>query len=159
MEYAHARSGISQLDDKTEVVANSPAMRMRNLNIESVDAVLWSLVQGTRHLRCFDIRDKIYALLGVATKGHESVEPDYSLPVPSLLNKLLHEIWSDSPPETLEEAAEGCAKVEDVFGVKRGTMFIMQGPSVLRLYALVDGFLWALEGTDASSRVLEHFLF
>jgi ankyrin repeat protein len=127
MEYAHARSGISQLDDKTEVVANSPAMRMRNLNIESVDAVLWSLVQGTRHLRCFDIRDKIYALLGVATKGHESVEPDYSLPVPSLLNKLLHEIWSDSPPETLEEAAEGCAKVEDVFGVKRGTMFIMQG--------------------------------
>jgi ankyrin repeat protein len=127
MEYAHARSGISQLDDNTEAVASSPAMRMRNLNIESVDTVLWSLVQGTRHLRCFDIRDKIYALLGVATKGHESIEPDYSLPVPSLLNKLLHEIWSDSPPGTLEEAAQGCAKIEDVFGVKRGTIFIMQG--------------------------------
>ena len=127
MEYAHARSGISQLDDNTEVVANSPAMRMRNLNIDSVDTVLWSLVQGTRHLRCFDIRDKIYALLGVATKGHESIEPDYSMPLPSLLNRLLHEIWSDSPPETFEEAAEGCAKIEDVFGVKRGTMFIMQG--------------------------------
>ncbi|KAM0694505.1 hypothetical protein Q7P36_004861 [Cladosporium allicinum] len=127
MEYAHARSGISQLDDNTEVVANSPAMRMRNLNIDSVDTVLWSLVQGTRHLRCFDIRDKIYALLGVATKGHESIEPDYSMPLPSLLNRLLHEIWSDSPPETFEEAAEGCAKIEDGFGVKRGTMFIMQG--------------------------------
>ena len=127
MEYAHARSGTSQLDDNTEVVATSPAMRMTNLNIESVDTVLWSLVQETTHLRCFDIRDKIYALLGVATRGHESIEPDYSMPVPSLLNILLHEIWSDLPPENLEEAAEGCAKIEDVFGVKRGTIFIMQG--------------------------------
>jgi ankyrin repeat protein len=127
MEHAHARSGISQLDDNTEAVANSPAMRMRNLNIESVDTKLWSLVQGTIHLRCFDIRDKIYALLGVATKGHEGIEPDYSMPVPSLLNSLLHEIWLDSPPESLEEAAEGCAKIEKVFGFERGTMFIMQG--------------------------------
>jgi ankyrin repeat protein len=127
MEYAHARSGISQLDDNTEVVAKSPAMRMMNLKIEPVDTVLWSLVQGTRHLRCFDTRDKIYALLGVATKGHESIEPDYSMPVPSLLNRLLQEIWSDSPPETFEKAAEWCAKVEDVFGLERGTIFSMQG--------------------------------
>jgi ankyrin repeat protein len=127
MEHAHARSGISQLDDNTEAVANSPAMRMRNLNIESVDTELWSLIQETRYLRCLDIRDKIYALLGVATKGHESIEPDYSVPIPSLLNQLLHEIWSDSPPESLEEAAEGCFKIEKVFRVERGTMFIMQG--------------------------------
>jgi ankyrin repeat protein len=127
MEYAHARSGTSQLDDNTEAVAKSPAMRMMNLNIESVDTVLWSLVQGTRHLRCFDARDKIYALLGVATKGHESIEPDYSMPVPSLLNRLLHEIWSESPPETFEEAAEWCAKIENVFGLKSGTIFSMQG--------------------------------
>ena len=127
MEHALAKSGISRLDDNIEVVANSPAMRMRNLNLESVDTVLWSLVQETRHLRCFDIRDKIYALLGVATKGHESIEPDYSIPIPSLVNRLLHEIWSDSPPETLKGAAEWCANIEDVLGVERGTAFIIQG--------------------------------
>jgi ankyrin repeat protein len=127
MEHAHAISGISQLDDDTEAVANSPAMRMIRLSLESVNTVLWNLVKETGYLRCFDIRDKIYALLGVATNGHGSIEPDYSVPMPSLLNKLLHEIWSDSPPESLEEAADGCAKIEDVFGVERGTMFIMQG--------------------------------
>jgi ankyrin repeat protein len=127
MEHAYAISGISQLDDNTEAVANSPAMRMMRLSLEPVNTVLWNLVKETGYLRCFDIRDKIYALLGVATDGHGSIEPDYSVPVPSLLNKLLREIWSDSPPESLEEATDGCAKIEDVFGVERGTMFIMQG--------------------------------
>jgi len=127
MEHAHTKSGISQLDDNTEVIANSPAMRMRDLNLESVNTVLWSLIQETRHLRCFDIRDKIYALLGVATKGHGSIEPDYSVPIPTLLNKLLHEIWEEKPPTDIEDAAKMCDKIADVFGVARRTVFIMDG--------------------------------
>jgi ankyrin repeat protein len=127
LQYAHARSGIPQLDDNTEAVMNSPAMRIMNLNLKSVDTALWSLIQETTHLRCFDLKDKIYALLGVATKGHGTIEPDYTIGMPTLPNKLLREIRSESPPETLEEAVEGCAKIEDVLGVERGTMFIIQG--------------------------------
>lgn len=127
MQLAHTESSISQPNDNTEVVVKSPAMRMIRLNLKSVDTMLWTLVQETRHLRCSDTKDKIYALLGVAAKGHESIEPDYSMPVPTLLNRLLHEIWSDSPPKTLEEAAKLCAKIEDVLGVEQGTVFTLQG--------------------------------
>jgi hypothetical protein len=127
MEFANSRSGIAQLDDNTEVVASSPAMRMVKLNLKSVDTALWSLIQETKHLRCFDARDKVYALLGVATKGHTSMEPDYSLPLPSLLNRLLREIWRDSPPKNFDKAVDMCAKVEDAFGAERGTIFIMKG--------------------------------
>jgi hypothetical protein len=127
MKHAHAISGISQLGDNTEAVANSPAMRMMNLSLKFVNTMLWSLLQRTTHLRCFDARDKLYALLGVATKGHESIEPDYTIEMPTLLNKLLSEIWTVVPPSSFEQARDGCTKIEDVFGVERGTILIMKG--------------------------------
>lgn len=127
LQYADARSGTSRGDDHTEFVASSPAMRMMKLNLKSVDTALWSLVQETKHLRCFDSRDKIFALLGVATKSHGTIEPDYTLGIPTLLNMLLKETWMNSPPENFDQALDLCAKVEDTFGVERGTVFIMEG--------------------------------
>jgi len=127
MQFADTRSGIAQLDDSTEIVASSPAMRMVRLNLKSVDTALWSLVQETKHLRCFDARDKIYALLGVATEGHENFKPDYTIGTPTLLNALLHDIWTHLPPNTFLEALEMCNKVEDAFGVERGTVFVIKG--------------------------------
>jgi hypothetical protein len=127
LQYACARLGTSRRDDSTEAVLNSPAMRMMKLNLKSVDTALWSLVQGTQHLRCFDTRDKIYALLGVATAGHEEIKPDYTMGVPTLLNRLLGQLWAISPPTNLKKAREWCTKIEDVFGVERGTIFILKG--------------------------------
>lgn len=112
--------------DTVEVALRSPAVRMIRLKLQSVDTTLWSLVRLTSHLRCLDVRDKVYALLGVATGGCRGIEPDYSLPFPTLMNQLLREIFRLSPPSTLEEAAQRSEEVEDAMNVRRGTIFILQ---------------------------------
>lgn len=126
MSLATIKSGISQVDDNVELVLDTPAMHMRSMRLESLDTGLWNLVEETRHLRCFDLRDKVYALLGVATKGQGSIEPDYSMQIPTLLNSLLNEIWKDAPPDTLDKALEWCGRVEDVIGVEHGTVFVLE---------------------------------
>jgi hypothetical protein len=126
MQFADTASQIPHLEDSTEVLRNSPAMRMARLNVKSVDTSLWNLVLETKHLRCADIRDKVYALIGVTTKGHAELVADYSMPVPTFLNSLLREIWRVSPPKTLDEAAGWCYRVERVMGVKKNTVFSMQ---------------------------------
>jgi hypothetical protein len=127
LQYADARSGTSRRDDSTEAVASSPAMRMMKLNLKSVDTMLWSLIQETKHLRCFDPRDKVYALLGVADKCHYNLIADYTIGMPTLLNRLLREFWAVSPPINFQQIRDWCAKIEDVLGVERGTIFIMRG--------------------------------
>jgi ankyrin repeat protein len=106
---------------------DSPAMKMVKLNSKSVHTHLWSLIQATQHLRCADIRDKAYALLGVSTEGHGNIEPDYGLPIPTLINKILLQVYNRHPPKNLKEALARCDEVEDVLAVPRGTAFIIRG--------------------------------
>lgn len=106
---------------------DSPAMRMVKLNSKSVHTHLWSLIHATRHLRCTDTRDKAYALLGASTEGHEKIKPDYAIPIPTLINQILLEIYKLHPPESLEEALTRCDEVEDALAVPRGTAFIIRG--------------------------------
>jgi len=106
---------------------DSPAMRMVKLNSKSVHTHLWSLIQATQHLCCADTRDKAYAILGTSTEGHENIKPDYDLPIPTLINKILHEIYKLYPPESLKEALARCDEVEDALAVLRGTIFIIRG--------------------------------
>ena len=80
-------------DDATETIKYSPAMRMVNLSRQSQDAILWDLIQTTSDLRCSDPRDRVFAILGITTIGHEGIEPDYTLPVPTLLNQVLNRQW------------------------------------------------------------------
>jgi hypothetical protein len=127
MQFTNTALQVSQLEDSTEVLRNSPAMRMTRLNVKSVDTSLWNLILETRHLRCADIGDKVYALIGVAIKGHSELMADYSMPVPTFLNSLLREIWRASPPMTLDEAADWCHRLEVVMGVKTNTVYDMQG--------------------------------
>lgn len=113
--------------DTVEAAMRSPAIKMARLKLQSVDTGLWSLVRLTSHLRCLDVRDKVYALLGVATGGCGDIEPDYSVPIPTLMNQLLHEIFRLWPPSTLEEAVMRSSEVEDALNAKRGTIFTIQG--------------------------------
>lgn len=124
---ADSTSNVRHLTDIVEVVMNSPAMRMVKLTSDSIDTHLCSLILATQELRCTDTRDKVYALLGIATRGHEIIEPDYSLPVPTLLNQLLREFHAISLPKSLKEASEQCDEIERVFGVQSGTIFAIQG--------------------------------
>lgn len=106
---------------------DSPAMKMVKLNSESVHTHLWSLIQITQHLRCANTRDKAFALLGACTEGHENVKTDYAMPIPTLINKVLHESYKLYPPESLPEALERCDEVENAFAVPRGTVFTLRG--------------------------------
>jgi ankyrin repeat protein len=118
---------IPRLSSFVPYLVDSPAMRMVKLNSKSVDTHLWSLMQATQHLRCTDIRDRAYAILGASTKGHGNFKPDYDLPIPSLINKILLEVYKLYPPESLEEALVRCHEVEDVLSVPRGTVFTIRG--------------------------------
>lgn len=100
---------------------------MRKLNEISISTHLWHLVKATSHLRCTDVRDKVYAVLGVTTHGFGAIGSDYSVPIPTLLNSLLTEVYNLSPPQTLRHAAAAAYDIEEVLGVQKGTIFILQG--------------------------------
>ena len=51
---------------------------MITLRTKPMDFSLWNLLKETRNLECADRRDRVYALLSVATEGHEGIEADYS---------------------------------------------------------------------------------
>lgn len=125
----YADSGLDRVRhaNTIEAATSTPALKMARLRLQSVDTTLWSLVRLTSHLRCVDVRDKVYALLGVATGGHGSIEPDYTLPIPTLMNQLLREIYRLSPPSTFGEAVQRSEEVEDVLNVRRGTIFTIPG--------------------------------
>jgi ankyrin repeat protein len=118
---------IPRLSGSVQDSVDSPAMKMVKLNSKSVRTHLWSLIQATQHLRCADTRDKAYALLGACTEGHENIEPDYALPISTLINQILAAIYKLYPPKSLPEALERCDEIEDVLAVPRGTAFIIRG--------------------------------
>jgi hypothetical protein len=62
----------------------SPAARMVRLRTKLIDTSLWNLLHESRHLECTDRRDRVYALLSMATEGLEDIEPDYRASLRSL---------------------------------------------------------------------------
>lgn len=93
MQVSEMKLGIPRFDDNAELALKSPAIRMMKLNDKDISTHMWHLIKVTSHLRCADVRDKVYALLGVATHGCGAIEPDYSEPISTLLNNLLREAY------------------------------------------------------------------
>lgn len=90
----------------------------------SLKASLWTLLHETQDLHCTDKRDKVYALLSVATDGHESIEADYSGALSSSdywdnLSRLGHLVlrnrWAISPPTSLDDVVQDCMFLTKVF--------------------------------------------
>lgn len=77
---------------------------------------LWDLIFATQALRCAEPRDKIYALLGVASRGGESINADYDLPIPDLLNRVVAQHHAEQPPESLAEVEHQCRELGALFG-------------------------------------------
>jgi hypothetical protein len=114
-------------DYATETIRHSPAMRMVNLTRQSQDTNLWELIQTTSDLRCSDPRDRVFAITGITTIGHEGIEPDYTLPIPTLLNQVLNRQWKLTRPESLSQVAEQCRVAEDIFGLRRDDAYSLHG--------------------------------
>lgn len=119
-----------RLDNRVEVIKSSPAMQMAKLRSQPADATLWTLIQRTTHLRCADIRDRAYALLGVINEAQDKTRveifPDYDIPIPAFLNSVLKKVSDTLPPRDLREAQQRCEEVERTLAVQPGTIYVMQ---------------------------------
>lgn len=65
-------------DASSERLRQSLATRMMTLRTKPMDLSLWNLLKETSNLECADARDRVFALLSVATQGHEGIKADYS---------------------------------------------------------------------------------
>lgn len=104
-------------------IRDSPASQMVNMVTRKMTAnSLWHLIQDTKHLCCYDPRDRVYALLSVAGIGHEGIEADYDMPIPTLLNRVLHNQHERCPPSDIKQVFAQCATLESIFGLRRNAM-------------------------------------
>jgi hypothetical protein len=120
-----------------------PAIRMVNLlprNRANPSTSLWSLLHSTTHLLCEEKKDKAYALLGLALRDAEIIQPYYTLDMPVFLNRILkchieHDLINDEQlfiaqnanGLTLPQIAWCCEHLENLFGTEPGTIFQLIG--------------------------------
>lgn len=104
-------------------IRDSPASHMVNMVTRKMTGnSLWYLIQETKHLCCHDPRDRVYALLSVANVGHEGIEADYDMTVPTILNRVLQNQHEHSPPIHIKQVFAQCTALESIFGLRRNAM-------------------------------------
>jgi hypothetical protein len=109
-----------------ELLKGSLATRMVTLRAKPMDFSLWSLLKETRSLECADQRDRVYALLSVASEGYGQVEADYrktTTPL-AIAHDTLRVKHCMRPQRTLDDLLADCEFLEDVFGMRRSEMLV-----------------------------------
>jgi hypothetical protein len=116
-------------EGRSDRLNQSLATRMITLRSKPIDFSLWNLLKETRNLECADQRDRVYALLSVATRGHENIEADYSANTPlRLAHMILQNKYAMRPPRALDDVLMDCEFLEDVFRMGRGDMLRYRRP-------------------------------
>jgi hypothetical protein len=110
-------------DSISELLNNSLATRMMILRTKPMNFSLWNLLKETRNLDCTDERDRVYALLGVASDGHEDIEADYHASVSSLGHSILRNKYALRRPQSLESVMADCNFLRDVLRLSWTEMF------------------------------------
>jgi hypothetical protein len=111
--------------DHIHDVSNTAAGLMIHLVSIPESTPLSALLDMTVELKCEETRDKAYSLLGLASDAWR-IEPDYTSNISVFLNKILGYYIGQSPKRSVRHLDELCEKVENMFGVRTGTIF---GPS------------------------------
>lgn len=70
------------------------------------------------HLKCYDPRDKVYALLSMAETGAEGIDADYAMPLPQLMCRVLSNVHVDSPPQSLHQISAQCKRLKILMGLR-----------------------------------------
>ena len=122
----------ARVEDRFEYksVQASPAMSIIKQTAQPHaidDTTLLDLLTATNHLRCTEIRDKVYALLDVAKAGHIGITPDYNMPITTLLNTILRTYHEFKRPNSLQEVADQCRQLETLFMEDSDSMFSFKG--------------------------------
>ncbi|KAK4960993.1 hypothetical protein LTR10_001482 [Elasticomyces elasticus] len=103
----------------------SPAMSIVRQSLRPLDHRLWDLIMTNRALDCWEPRDKVYGLLGIAKfEPGENFRVDYKVPVVRLANTILslhHQ--SDGKPTNTEMVVAQCNQLADAFGLETGRIY------------------------------------
>lgn len=98
--------------DDPERLKHSLATRMMTLRTKPMDTSLWNLLRETRDLECADQRDKIYALLSVASEGHRLIKADYHADFLGTAHLVLRNRYASRPPTTLDQVVRDCGMLQ-----------------------------------------------
>lgn len=118
LDHFEAVSGDSA--DKMELTL---ATSMVMLRTRPTASSLWDLLRATKNLECSDIRDRAYALLSVATEGHEGIQADYDASVSTLAHRILSSKHAITPPVSLEAVMDECQFLQEVLKMQPGEMY------------------------------------
>ena len=95
----------------------SAATRMIYLCRDTAPTSLWLLLQLTSHLDCYDPRDKVYTLLSMAKTGSEGIDPDYEIPLPHLMHRVLSNSYAIHQPRSAHDVNVRCARLKAMMGL------------------------------------------
>lgn len=109
--------GTAKLIDLLE---SSAASNMVALCGRTTPTSLWLLIQFTQELHCYDPYDKIYALLSIATSGHDGIDADYSIPLPQVMSRVLSNSHLMSQTPSADEVNIHCARFKVAMGIEPG---------------------------------------
>jgi hypothetical protein len=101
-------------EDIAQILKNSLSTKMMTLRTKPMDFSLWNLLKETKDLECADERDRVYALLSVATKGHEEIEADYHASLGSLGHNILRNKYALRRPMSLDNVMTDCNFLREV---------------------------------------------
>ena len=103
------------LDSEGQKLSTTPAVRMVFLRTSVIGISLYHILKATSHLHCTDPRDRVYALLSVASQGHEEIRADYTIQVADLVCSVLDGMSSISPSQSWEEEISRCLEILRIF--------------------------------------------
>lgn len=96
----------------------SAAATMLMLCSRRMPTSLWTLLQLTSHLHCYDPRDKVYALLSIARTGADGIDADYAMPLPQLMHLVLRNFHSSNSPQSVHHIAIQCERLKAMMGLE-----------------------------------------
>lgn len=102
---------------ESRYLRHSPASKMVDLRGDTAPTSLWLLLQLTSHLNCYDPRDKIYALLGIAKSGCDGIHADYEMPPRRLIDCVLDAIYAPHESRSSPDVAIRRARLQAIMGV------------------------------------------
>ncbi|KAK1015761.1 hypothetical protein LTR54_003490 [Friedmanniomyces endolithicus] len=110
-----------------QAVLRSPAMSMVEQSLQPLDHRLWELMVANQDLRCTELKDRVFGLLGVAKMGAVSfTSPEYRASLCRLLNAVLRFHHKESSPGSVEVVANDCNQLAELFGLEYARIFDLE---------------------------------
>ncbi|KAK0831145.1 hypothetical protein LTR02_015145 [Friedmanniomyces endolithicus] len=110
-----------------QAVWESPAMSIVEQSLRPLDDRLWELMIANQDLRCTELKDRVFGLLGVAKMEAGSfTSPEYRASLCRLLNAVLRLHHMESSPASVEVVANDCNQLAGLFGLEHARIFDLE---------------------------------